>query len=59
LQIRSEFQKVSARRKEEGRAKKKIRPILFLGFWDRFELYAIILFLGLWEQFSDISKKKS
>jgi hypothetical protein len=26
-----------------GESKKKFQPILFLGFWDRFELYAIIV----------------
>jgi hypothetical protein len=68
----SEFQKVSTRRKEERRAKKSLetslkknRPILFLGFWDHFELYAIIVkkiwhlhaFRSSCVQFSEISKK--
>jgi hypothetical protein len=56
-----------------GESKKKVwkllriffRPILFLGFWDRFELYAIIVkkiwhqhaFRSSFVQFSEISKK--
>jgi hypothetical protein len=42
------------------------RPILFVGFWDRFELYAIIVnkfwhlhaFQSSFVQFLEISKKK-
>jgi hypothetical protein len=44
---------------------KKFRPILFLGLWDHFELYAIIVkknwhlhaFHSSFVQFSEISKK--
>jgi hypothetical protein len=62
--------------KERGEESKKkvwkllqifFRPILFLGFWDRFELYAIIVkknwhlhaFWSSFVQFSEISKKKN
>jgi hypothetical protein len=52
----SEFHKVSARRKEERR-EKKIRPILFLGLWDRFELYAIIVKkIGIFASFARCSE---
>jgi hypothetical protein len=54
-----------SKKKSGNCVEKKFRPVLILGFWDRFELYAIIVkkiwrmhaFQSSFVQFLEISKK--